>query len=295
MYLVTAAAGNVGREVVRALLASGLPVRAADRKPERLQALFPERVDVVALDFEDPSTFGPAVGGCAGMFLMRPPSISDVEHTLNPLIDAARAASVSTIVFLSVAGAANNKLVPHHAVERKLIEGGPLDWVILRPGFFAQNFEDAYRRDIVEDDRIFVPAGAGKVTFVDVRDIASVAVSAFREPERHRGRAHTLTGPDAISFAEAATMLSRETGRTIRYEPASLLGYVRHLRARGLPAKQIIVQTILHAGLRYGQASTIDPTLATLVSSSRTLPAYFRDRAALFRAPAAPGRTTAAG
>ncbi len=297
MILVTAAAGNVGKEVVRALLARGVRVRAADRSPARLRQLFGEAVEPVLLDFENPATFAPAVAGCEGMFLLRPPPIADVKPTLNVLIDAARAAGVGTTVFLSVAGAEKNPLVPHHAVEQKLMSG-PRDWTILRPGFFAQNFEGAYRQDILEDGRVFVPAGKGLVTFVDVRDLATVAANAFLDPRTHRGHAYTLTGPEAISFEEAADMLSEEIGRPVRYEEASLIGYARHLLARGMPRGQIVVQTILHAGLRLGQAATVDPTLAALIGKPRTLARYFRDHAALFqtpdRRPAMPHRTNAA-
>lgn len=297
MILVTGAAGNVGSEVVRALLARGARVRAADRSPERLRALFGDRVERVLFDYDHESTFGPAVAGCDALFLLRPPPISDVKKTLNVLIDRARAAGVAATVFLSVAGAEKNPLVPHHAVEQKLI-AGPADWTILRPGFFAQNFEGAYRRDIIEDGRIFVPAGKGLVAFVDVRDLAVVAAHALLDPRTHRGKAYTLTGPDAVSFEEAAEFLSITIGRPIRYEEASLVGYARHLLSRDIPRGQIVVQTILHAGLRLGQAAKVDPTLAALIGTPRTLAQYFSDRAALLqtpdRRPTMPHRTNAA-
>lgn len=283
MILVTTAAGNVGTEVVRALVARGAEVRAADRSPPRLRKLFGDSVETASLDFRDPSTFDAALAGCEAVFLLRPPPISNVKTTLNRLIDAARAASVRSIVFLSVAGAEKNPLVPHHAIEQKLMERDA-DWTILRPGFFAQNFETAYLRDIVEDSRLFVPAGDGLVTFVDVRDLALVAADALVDPASHRGRAYTLTGPEALSFADAARLLTETCGRTIRYEPASLLGYARHLLEREVPRAQILVQVILHAGLRYGQAATVDPTLAALVGAPRGLAEYFRDRATVFQA-----------
>ncbi|MDQ3032063.1 MAG: NmrA family NAD(P)-binding protein [Myxococcota bacterium] len=268
MILVTAAAGNVGREVARALRARGADVRAADR---------------ATIDFRDPSTWDAALDGCRAVFLLRPPAISDVEHTLNAFVDRARARGVESFVFLSVAGAETNTFVPHHAVERRLIEG-PRDWTILRPGFFAQNFEDAYLRDVREDDRIYVPAGKRRVAFVDVRDLAEVAAAALLEPAAHRGQAYTLTGGEAVSFDTAAALLSRALGRTIRYEPASIVGYALHLRRRGLPRGQIAVQTILHVLLRLGQAESIDPTLGALLGRPpRTLAEYFRDAASAFR------------
>ena len=151
-------------------------------------------------------------------------------------------------------------------------------WTVLRPGFFAQNFGDAYRRDIVEDGRIYVPAGRGKVAFVDVRDVSELAAMIFVAPTTHDGRSYTVTGGEAIDFAFAAACLTAVLGRTIRYETASILGYVRHLRHRGMPWAQVAVQTILHAGLRFGQAQQIDPTLERLLGRKpRTVREYVQD------------------
>ena len=275
LILVTGASGNVGREVVRALRSKGMSVRAADRDPMRPQKLFGADVESVRLDFRDPSTFVVARGAEA-IFLMRPPAIADVDKTLIPFVDEARRLGVRHIVFLSVAGAEHNRLVPHHAVEQHLAKGS--GWSVLRPGFFAQNFGDAYRRDIVEDGRVYVPAGKGKVAFVDVRDLAELAAIIFTSPPAHERCGYTLTGAEAIDFAFATACLSEILGRPIRYQAASLLGYVRHLRGRAMPWAQVGVQTILHAGLRFGQAERIDPTLENLLGRKpRTVREYISD------------------
>jgi len=255
--LVTGSTGNVGREVVRALRSRGI---------ERTEA---------KIDFRDRRTFA-GVEGADALFLLRPPAIADVKATLLPFVDEARRRGVRHVVFLSVAGAEKNALVPHHAVERHLMAGD--GWTILRPGFFAQNFGDAYRRDIVDDARVIVPAERGLVAFVDVRDVAEIAAQAFASPAEHDRRAYTLTGPEAIDFETAAALLSEALGRSIRYDRASILRYVLHLRARGMPWAQIAVQTILHAGLRLGQAERVDPTLERLLDRRpRTLREYFAD------------------
>jgi len=278
--LVTGATGNVGREVVRAARARGLTVRAADRDETRAREVLGSEVDVVRLDYRDRSTFACADGADA-LFLMRPPAIADVAETLLPFVDEARRRGVKHVAFLSVAGAEKNKLVPHHAVEVHLRKG--VGWTILRPGFFAQNFGDAYRRDIVEDGRVYVPAGRGRVTFVDVRDVAEVAAAAFASPEEHDLHAYTLTGHEAVDFTSAAAMLTDVLGRPIRYDAASLVGYVLHLRRRGMPWAQVGVQTILHAGLRFGQAERVDPTLERLLGRRpHALADYFRDHRKLW-------------
>ncbi len=276
--LVTGSTGNVGREVVRALRAKNIGTLAADRDPGRVRALFGDDVEAVKLDYRDRSTFT-AASGADALFLLRPPAIADVKQTLLPFVEEARRGGVRHVVFLSVAGAEKNALVPHHAVERALAL--TTGWTTLRPGFFAQNFGDAYRRDIVEDARVYVPAGRGRVAFVDVRDVAEVAATIFASPSLHDGHAYTLTGAEAVDFRTAAATLTDVLRREIRYDAASLIGYLMHLRARGMPWAQVGVQTVLHAGLRLGQAERVDPTLARLLGRPpRSLREYLRDHRA---------------
>lgn len=280
--LVTAATGNVGRAVVSALVRRGLPVRAGGRDPA---AAALGAVECVRLDLTDPATFGPALDGCGGLFLLRPPAIARVGPTLNALVDQAARRGTGHVVFSSVAGADSNPIVPHHRVETHL-QAAPLHHTILRPGFFAQNIGDQYRRDIVDDDRILLPAGDGRVAFIDVRDLGEVAAAIFAEPEPHRGAGYTLTGPEAVTFDTVAELLSEALGRRIRYERAGALGYARHLRGRGLRSAQILVQVVLHVGLRRGDAEEVDPTLERLLGRRpRTVGAYIADHAALWRRP----------
>lgn len=275
--LVTGASGTVGRLVAEALRTRGAVVRAGVR---RINEVEPDLLPV-ELDFLRPETFPAAVAGSGAMFLLRPPAISKVGPTLNALVDCAVQAGVRRVVFLSVIGAGRNPLVPHHRVERHL-ERAALAHTFLRPGFFAQNFEDAYRLDILEDDRILVPAGSGRIAFVDVRDIAELAALALTNPVHHAGRAYDLTGPAALAFDEAASQLSRILRRTIRYEPASVGAYARHLRARGMPSAQIAVQAVLHLGLRFDQAERVDPSLGALIGRPpHSLQSYFEAEAPL--------------
>lgn len=252
-----------------------VPCRVGSRKPDSVAPQ--DGVEVVPFDFLDPSTFRSAAQGCNAVFLLRPPAISDTRKTLNPFLDVARAEGVQHVVFISVAGAADNPIVPHHAVEQHLRQG-PKGWTILRPGFFAQNLGDAYRTDIVQHDRIFVPAGTGRVAFIDGRDIAEVAVNALIDPAPHQAQTYTLTGSESLLFTEVASILSDALGRAIAYQPASIPGYFFHLRRRQMPVEQIIVQTILHVGLRFGQAETVDDTLAKLLGHPpHTLRDYVQD------------------
>lgn len=282
--LVTGATGNVGGAVARSLLAAGIPIRVAGTDEIALRARFPG-AETVCVNFYRPETFGPALTGVSGLFLLRPPPISRVGPTLNAMVDVAARQGVEHVVFSSVTGADTNWIVPHHRVETHLRTAG-VPWTILRPGFFAQNLADAYRDDINDDDRIYLPAGRGRAAFIDTRDVGDVAAVIFAEPRGHRGAGYTLTGAQALDFAEVAALLTESLGRRIRYEAANITGYLWHLHRRRLPLIPAVVQTALHAGLRHGQAQQVDSAVARLLGRApRTLDRYIEDHRAVWSKP----------
>lgn len=281
--LVTGPTGLVGRHVVEALAARGLKPVAGLRNPARPRPPLDDSVERVAFDFAAPASWPEALQGIDGVFLLRPPPIADVQGVIAPFIDAALAAGAEQIVFLSVAGAERIRFIPHAKVEAHLMRS-PARWTFLRAGFFSQNCEGAYARDLRQDDRLFVPAGTGRVAFVDTRDLGAVAAAAFADPEAHLRKAWHLTGPQAVPFTELAGLLSDALGRPIRYEPASVPGYLRHLRRGGLPWAQAVVQTVLHWQLRGGGAEAVTDTLAELLGRPPlTLARYVTDHAHLWR------------
>lgn len=274
-HLVVGATGNLGHAVATELVALDLPVRAADLDPRVVAARLPA-CRATRLDLTDPGTFAPALTGVHRLFLLRPPAIARVGPTINRFLDVAAEMGVEHVVFSSVAGADRNRIVPHHRIERHLM-ASRFDWTILRPGFFAQNLAGPYGDDI-RRGVVTVPAGDGRVAFLDVRDLGEVAAGILAEPTGHRGRAYTLTGPEAITFDEVAALLTRELGRPITYHPATAIGYLRHLADQQLPVPQRIVQTLLHLGLRRGDAAEVDPTLRQLLGRPpRDLAAYVHD------------------
>ena len=261
--LITAANGNVGRAVVEAARVIGLDVTAATHAATS-NASGASSTPSVTLDFCDPTTWPSALDGHDRVFLLRPPAIADVRPTLNAFVDEAARRGIEHIVFLSVAGAGSNRLLPHRKVENHL-KGSGIGWTFLRPGFFAQNLETAYRADIVQDNRLYLPAERAPLNWIDVRDIGEVAARILAEPAGHRSAAYTMTGPGAVAWQEVAAVLSEVTGRPIRYEPASIPGYVAHLHGRGTPIGAIAVQTLLHVLLRFGQGSRYDPAVEQLL------------------------------
>lgn len=108
--------------------------------------------------------------------------------------------------------------------------------------------------------------------------MGDVAALTLLDPAPHAGEAYHLTGERAWSFEEVAGLLAAELERPVRYAPVSALRYARHLHGQGLPAAQIAVQTILHLGLRRGDAAAVDPTLGRLLGRAPTdLPTFMRE------------------
>jgi len=273
---ITGATGNIGSFVSTNLREKGVPIRLGMRNPDKMNS------HEVHFDFSDSSTYRDAVEGCSAVFLLRPPAIANTKQTLNIFIDEAYAAGVEHIVFVSVTGADNNSIVPHHAVEQKLKQSGK-SYTILRPGFFSQNLGDAYREDIQVDDRIYLPSAMGLINFIDARDIGEVAVNALMHSKDHINGEYTLVGQQAVTFADVAKLLSKELNRPIQYKAASILGYWMHLRCKKMPLMKVIVQTVLHAGIRKGQAHYTDDTIVKLLGRSpRTIQNYIRDNISLW-------------
>ncbi len=257
--LVTGASGLVGREVIGQLMAAGVPVRAAVREPNADPGRDHEEL---AFDFDHPGGFAAALHGVDRVFLMRPPAISDVKRYLRPFIAACTEAHVRQVVFLSVMGV--NRALPHWQVERDL-EASGLPHTFVRPAFFTQNLATAYRDDIRSRSRIRLPAGSGRTSFIDTRDVATVIVEALKDPGTHAGRGYTLTGPRGWTYDQVVALLSAELQRDVRYERVGFLRYRSELRRQRLPSGFVWVQLMINAVARLGLAGKVTPTFADLI------------------------------
>jgi uncharacterized protein YbjT (DUF2867 family) len=268
MIVVTGATGNVGFEVLKQLLGAKQELRAAVTDVEKAKTFLEQkgidttRFEVVRLEFGDEATYAPTFANANGLFLMRPPAISDTKKVINPAVDAAKNAGVKRVAFLSLQGAEKNPVVPHYAIERHLETSG-MTYTFLRAAFFMQNLITTHLEDIRDHNDIFIPVGKGKTAFIDVRDIAAVAVKALTVDEaglealRLKNQGVELTGSEALEYSEIATILSEVLERPITYSNPSNRRFGKIWKERGYPLAQILVMEALYTVAKLGMAGRL--------------------------------------
>ena len=219
--LITGATGTVGSEVVKQLSAKGenIIVKAAARSATDNTFENLNRVQVVQLDYDKPDSLAVALKGVDKLFLLTPFQSNMVDLTSN-LVSEAKKAEVKYIAKQSVMGAdAEPGITPGrlHRQAEKIIEESGIPFTFLRPNFFMQNFVNYYSNLIRSQGAFYIPAGDAKVSFVDVRDIAAVAVKSLINDNQQKGRAYNITGGEALSYGQAAEILSKAVGKKINY------------------------------------------------------------------------------
>jgi uncharacterized protein YbjT (DUF2867 family) len=209
--LVTTPNGKVGSEVVKQLVAHGVPVRAGVHNMKHASSL--DGAEVTHFDFADETSVKRALEDVSALYLAAPSTMA--AELPKRVIDLAKTAGVKRVVQLSAMGAENSD-TPLRQIEQHLELSG-LEYTILRPTWFFQNFNAGQREYIRQANAIIEPSGDGRTAFVDTRDVAAVAVKALTE-DGHHGRAYGLTGSRALSRAEVAEAISQATGKTVTYQ-----------------------------------------------------------------------------
>ena len=212
MIYVSGSPGNVGTKLVRLLAGRGEQVRVLVHDPEAAEFALPG-VETVLGDLAEPESFARTVVGADAVFVNSSRRAISLQANL---IAAAASAGVRRIVDLSWMGAATDSGSEaigrwHAEVERHLVECG-VAYTILRASAFMQN----YVGQITVNDTIVGTTATGRASLVDARDVAAVAATVLTQ-QGHEGRTYDVTGPQALSNPEVAAIISRVTGRRVRY------------------------------------------------------------------------------
>jgi uncharacterized protein YbjT (DUF2867 family) len=216
--LVTGATGKTGRRIAQRLTDAGHTVRVGSRSASP------------AFDWEDPAGWPAALAGCRDAYIAYVPDLA-VEGSIDAIrqfLDDAEAAGVRRIVLLSGRGEPEAEVCESELMTRDF------DWTILRCSWFSQNFSENFFLDGVLAGEVVTPAGLAPDPFVDAEDIADVAFAALTE-EGHAGKLYEMTGPQALTFAEAVAEIAGATGRDIRHVEVPVEDYRTALAEAGLP------------------------------------------------------------
>ena len=221
-----------------------------------------ERSEVAVGNFDDSRSIADALDSVDRAFLLTNSS-EQAEAQQAGFVDVARRVGVKHIVKLSQWAADPDSPVRflryHAAVERRIQESG-MAYTFLRPNLFMQGLL-TFREPILAQGKFFAAAGKAKISAVDVRDIAAVAVAALTG-EGHAGRTYDLTGPESLTHAEMAKKLSNALGRPIEYidvPPEAMM--MESLLTIGLPRWQAegLIEDYAITGEERRQASLLGP------------------------------------
>jgi uncharacterized protein YbjT (DUF2867 family) len=214
--------------VAERLQARGLPVRVGSRAGEP------------PFDWEDQATWAPALDGVRRVYVAYYPDIAvpGAAETVSSFADLAVRSGVPRLVLLSGRGEDEAE-----RAEQAVRDTGA-GLTIVRATWFAQNFSEGAFADFVLDGEVALPAGDTPEPFVDVDDIADVAVAALTD-DRHVGELYELTGPRLLTFAQAVEEISRATGREIGYVPISISDFAAGAAEQGIPGEFIDLLTYL--------------------------------------------------
>jgi len=287
MILITGASGSVGKAVLLEAIRKESGVRAMYRSKEEA-AKAPAGCETVLADYSDKQSLHKALDGVTSVYIVCSPIPKLVELESN-MLDACTESGIKHVVLNSALGAGDyGKSFPswHRKVEDKL-KATAMSYTILRPNGFLQNIVAYNAPSIRAQGTFYAAMGDAKVSYLDVGDIAAVAVKAL-QGGAHAGKTYELNGPEAVSNAELARRISKIAGRTVSYvdipEPAqreAMLGL-------GMPEWQVTALLELQQYYKQGGGAKTDGLLQSLIGREPvTLDQYLTVNAREFRDQAA--------
>lgn len=259
--LVIGARGKVGRPLVRGLTAAGHEVRAATRHPDQYDVAGGEPVE---FDYDRPETIRPALEGVDRIFMMARDADPKADLAGAPLVDLARESGIRRLVLMTAMGVEQADDAPLRKLE-KYVVGSGLAYSFLRPNWFMQNYHPgAFSGMIKQSGEISLPAGDGKISYIDTGDIAAVAEHALSDPS-HEGKEYTLTGGEAIDHYRVAELISAAAGHEIPYRPITDEQMRETLKSTGMPEEEIDLLLILFGDVRAGEVESVSTAVEDIL------------------------------
>jgi uncharacterized protein YbjT (DUF2867 family) len=254
MILITGASGNVGKEVLKQIAQTGAEVRAAFQSVSKAVET-PTGVEIVSLDYNQAETLQTALKGVDRVFLVGPPN-AQLTALERKAMEVITHSDVRRVVKLSAMGGREAIFPRQHAESEDYIQSTGVPYTFLRPNGFMQNMVNYNAPTITTQSAFYGSEGDGRVSHIDIRDVAAVAVKALTE-NGHVGKAYTLTGPEALTNEEIAQILSDELGREIRFINLSPAQLKEALLSAGVPEWNADALLDLQRLYREGKAATV--------------------------------------
>jgi uncharacterized protein YbjT (DUF2867 family) len=250
--LITGGTGTTGGALARLLRERGEPIRIASRHPVEHD---PSHVH---FDLTDPATFPAALAGVRQLYLLPPTVRADQLATIQPFLAAVKAAGVRRIVLLS---SAIDGVPGQDAVHKAVADTAP-EWAILRPSWFMQNFIGAHptAAAIRERGEIANATGTGKLGFIDAEDIAAVAAEVLLMDSAPNAE-YLLTGPETLSYADAAALISEVAGYPVRFVPITRQQSIDRWLAAGIPEAMAAYATEVDLAIANGSQDWLSPAV----------------------------------
>lgn len=248
LVLVVGASGTVGQELVKLLRAQGYRTRSTTSKPST-------GPDSVQVNLKTGEGIKQAFEDVDRAFFLSPPPFADQYSILTPLIQEAKRRGLKKVVLMTAMGANANEATPFRRAEVELEKSG-LNYNIIRPNWFFQNFGTFWVQGINEGGKILLPAGKAKVSFIDARDISAVAAKLLVSDE-FSGEALDLTGPEAIDHVEVASGISKVAGRKVAYQETTPDDLKRGLLGAGAPEDYANFLVLIMGFLKEGYAAPV--------------------------------------
>ena len=220
--LITGATGKTGKRIAHKLEQQGGSVRHGSRNGNP------------AFDWNDDSTWAPALRNIESVYLSYFPDLAvpQAPAAIQKFCAMAKTEGVEHLVLLSGRGE------PAAQACEEIVQASGLAWTIVRASWFNQNFSEGAFAEMVASGVIALPVDNVLEPFIDVDDIADVAVAALRAT-RHRYQLYEVTGPRLLSFSEIAKELSLALGKEIRFVPISTKVFLQEMRRKGVPAETL--------------------------------------------------------
>jgi uncharacterized protein YbjT (DUF2867 family) len=229
-YLILGGTGKTGRRLAAQLTAAGHTARTAARTPGPPAP----GVEPVRFDWDDRSTWGPALEGVEAVYLVPPALRLDHAPLLGALAEQARAAGVARGALLSARGVDQGPADGPLLLAEQAVAASGLPSAVVRPSWFMQNFTESFFAPAIRAEGVVVaPTGDGAVAFVDAEDIAAVAAAALTGAAP--AAAYDVSGPRALTFAEVAQVLGGATGLAVRHVDLPVEAWRAGAEQNGLP------------------------------------------------------------